>query len=388
MAAALSLLAVACGDDDETGTSDTAVTSSSTATTGGVTGPAGEVPGCGPEAVTDAADLAPGRPVARCEPGAPAPQPLAERTTVTLSSSSRAEFLAPVLLAEAYGEFDKENIDFEFVNLTFADAMPQLQSGDIDIGVGGAEAGFFNAASAGLDIKWALGNFFAVNGSNEDIPQSGLWGRRDVFSDPQAPDLAELEGTRLASAVGLSSATAFAIDVVLQEAGLSVLDVEVVQMPPADMVQALENGAVESAWLLDPYWSGPSQDPDFVLLAAQPPSEPFGGLFFGRRLLEEERDVGVAFVRAVIRTINTHLDGDYQQDAEVMADMAEVTGAPVESLLGTPALAFDWELREGTTTRLQQFFIDAGIIDRDEPLPEADVVDRSFYLEAVGASPE
>lgn len=52
-----------------------------------------------------------------------------------------------------------------------------------------------------------------------------------------------------------------------------------------------------------------------------------------------------------------------------------------------PSLVFDWEIREGTTTDMQQLFIDAGVITQfDTPVPEDQMVDRSFYLRAVGAA--
>ena len=91
------------------------------------------------------------------------------------------------------------------------------------------------------------------------------------------------------------------------------------------------------------------------------------------------------FVRAYIRTVNTYLDGDYQQDDEVMAALAEVTGTPVESLANTPPLIFDWEIRERTAGLIQDLFIELGTVDYDEPIPSDQLVDRSLYLEAVGA---
>jgi NitT/TauT family transport system substrate-binding protein len=45
----------------------------------------------------------------------------------------------------------------------------------------------------------------------------------------------------------------------------------------------------------------------------------------------------------------------------------------------------DWEIREGTTTRIQDLFIDLGVITGfTEPVPEDQIVDRSFYERAVG----
>jgi NitT/TauT family transport system substrate-binding protein len=378
--ALVALVAAACGGDDDDGGG---AAGGETTTTG--VPDAGGVEGCGEEAVTDPADASPDRAVARCEPEAPAPQPLEERQTIRLSSAFKAEFVAPILLADHFGEFEAENLDFEFVELGFSDAVTQIASGDIDVGVAGTEAALFNAVDAGIDVRWGLGNFSVPGAGDVSVPQTGLWARTDVFSDPDDPDLSELEGATLASAVGLGSSIAYPIATAFEDAGISVLDMDVEEIPSEDMVQALENDAVQAAWLLDPFWIDAADNPDFTLVATQPPGEPIGGLMFGGHCFDEKRDACEAFARAYVRTVNTYLDGDYQQDDEVMAALAEETGTSEESLAATPSLIFDWEIRERTTDLMQGFFIDFETVEYDEPIPEAEVVDRSLYLAAVGA---
>ena len=68
--AVLALVAAGCGDDDD----DTAAPAETSSTTGGSDdGGGGEVEGCGEGASTDPSNMEVGREVARCEPGAPAP---------------------------------------------------------------------------------------------------------------------------------------------------------------------------------------------------------------------------------------------------------------------------------------------------------------------------
>lgn len=375
----LALVGAACGSDDDEGDGASA-TSTSVAADGG------RVEGCGDGASTDPEDTSPGRQVARCDAGAPAPRPLPERQTVRMSSAFKAEFVAPILLADHFGEFDKENLDFEFVELGFSDAISQIASKQIDVAVGGTEAALFNAVHNGVGIKWGMGNFFPPDAGDEAVPQTGLWVRNDAFENPDDPDLAELKGTKIASAVGKGSSIAYPIAVAFEDAGLSLNDLEFVQVPSPEMVTALRNDAVQSAWLLDPYWIQASESPDLRLVATQPPGEPIGGLYFGEHMFGEDREKALAFVRAVIRTINTYLDGDYQADDEVMQALAEETGTTVEALASTPALVFDWEIRAETASRAQGYFIEFDVVEYDEPMPEDDVVDRSLYLEAVGAA--
>ena len=74
------------------------------------------VSGC-EKGVTDPANLSASRDVARCTTGNPAPKPLATMTTVKMASAFKLEFNSPVLLADSLGEFAKENIKLELVNL-------------------------------------------------------------------------------------------------------------------------------------------------------------------------------------------------------------------------------------------------------------------------------
>src|SRR5690606_13897017 len=135
-----------------------------------------------------------------------------------------------------------------------------------------------------------------------------------------------------------------------------------------------------------PFWTQLQDSPDFMLVATQPPGEPLGGIFFGERLLGEDREAGKALIRALIRTVNTYLDGDYHTDDTVMNAIAEITAIPVERIRATPALQFDWEIRGGTIDRAQQYFRQFGVLNYDHEIPEDDLVDRSLYLEVVGAA--
>ncbi len=338
---------------------------------------------CGDGAVGDPADLSADRVPTRCEPGLPGAKPLEARATVKIATAARGEFIAPLLLAEANGEFERENLDVEIVDLPFADAITQVQTGNLDATTGTPEAGFFNAVNGDIELTWVAGNFSPPDAGDAEVPQTGLWAHKDLFSDPEAPDLSELAGTSFASGVGFTSITTYPIAEAAEAAGLGLDDVEVVQIPTTEQVAALQNGAVESAWLVDPFWQEIAEDDDFTLVATQPAGEPLGGFFFGPRLVDEDPEVGIAFTRAIIRTINTYLADDYQDDDEVVAAIAEQTGLPEEAIVDTPALDFDWEIRQGTTDRLQQAFIEQGTVDFASPIEESRVVDRTFYERAV-----
>lgn len=394
------VVASACGDDDEDSESpsgddsaDSADDSAGDDSSGDDSSDDGEgddgdvvddpLAGCGEGAVTD---LSPDREVARCEPGYPAPQPLEERASVRLATNFWGfEFTAPYVLALELGEFEKENLDVEVVTgVSLADGIVQMEDCSVDITIGGTGAELHNALAAGLTTKQVIGNYFPPDAGDTSVDQTGLWARSDVFSDPDNPDLAELAGTTLGTAVPLGSVINYPIGLAFDEAGVDLLDLDMEVIPSADLPLALENGAVQSAWVLDPIWLQLADNPDYVLVATQPPGEPLGGLYAAECFREDRREVAVAFIRAIIRTINTYLAEGYKtnnvEELQVLADVADI---PLESFTGTPETLMDWEMGEGTSERAQEYFMRFGVLEYDEIIPEEEVYDRSIYLEAV-----
>ena len=71
--------------------------------------------------------------------------------------------------------------------------------------------------------------------------------------------------------------------------------------------------------------------------------------------------------------INTYFKADYHKDAKVMAEIQKFTGqtdAVFRPLAALDSLTMDWEIRKDTTTRIQQLFIDLGVItDFKTPVP-------------------
>jgi NitT/TauT family transport system substrate-binding protein len=338
------------------------------------------VDGCGDGSWTDSGDLSADRAPARCEAGAPAPHPLNEQRSlrVVLNNTS-TEYVAPLVYAVEEGEFEAENLDVELQTLPTADAYPLLANGEIDALWSGPNAGFVNAVDAGFDLKWVMGNF-----SPDESSQTGLWARvREGQSRDREDLLAGLSGSVMGSVTGPGSVTSYPIARALDEADLSLDDVEIQVLPFADIVTALQNGSIDSGWVVDPLWQELQDDPNVEFLVGQPAGEPLGGLLFGPNL-QEDRDAGVAFVRALVRTINTHFADDYKSDPEFLSQLATMLDQPEEQLGATPPLVWDWEIRDGTITRMQDAYLDEASQQTDEPLPEDQLVDRTFYEEAVG----
>ncbi|MFJ9375847.1 ABC transporter substrate-binding protein [Streptomyces sp. NPDC101455] len=337
------------------------------------------VDGCGKSSWTDPADLSPTRVPARCEPLAPSPQPLAKTRRLTIATGTlSAEYVAPLEVAVDKGEFKKEGLDVTLKVLPTPDALPLLAKGDIDAMWAAPEAAVMNGVKGGFDIKWVAGNF-----SPDPKSKSGLWVK--LKKGEAAADV-RMAGRRMGTMIGKGSVIAYPMEKALATHGGGLDKIQYQQLGSADVLTALQNGGVDSAWLLDPVWRKVDDNPRYAFLGGQPPGEPLGGMLYGPSLLSDDVDAGVALLRAYIRTVNTYFADDYKADPSFVAYLAKLLKTDEAVLKSTPSLTMDWEIRAGTTTRLQAAYKAAGV-SKGAALPESRTVDRSLYEEAVGHQP-
>ncbi|MEU0410960.1 ABC transporter substrate-binding protein [Streptomyces griseorubiginosus] len=346
---------------------------------GGGTRTVRPVAGCGAHSWTDPTDLSPTRAPARCDTGAPAPRPLAEPRKLTIATGTlSAEYVAPLQVAVDKGEFKKEGLDVTLKVLPTPDSLPLLAKGDIDALWAAPEAAVMNGIRGGFDIRWVAANF-----SPDPESKSGLWVR---LKDGERAGQVKMAGRRMGTMIGKGSVIAYPMEKALAQHGGGLDEIQYQQLGSADVLTALQNGGVDSAWLLDPVWRRVDGAPGYAFLGGQPLGEPLGGMLYGPGLLNEDVDAGVALLRAYIRTVNTYFPADYKSGATFVTYLAKLLKTDEAILRSTPSLRMDWEIRTGTTDRLQAAYKAQGVAEGD-PLPESRTVDRALYEEAVGHKP-
>jgi NitT/TauT family transport system substrate-binding protein len=304
----------------------------------------------------------------------PAPKPLAKRETVKMVLASAVEAYAPLYVAKELGEFAKENLDVEYVNVGATEVLLVLSRGQGDAWNGLPSAAAFNAIAQGAEIRMvAPGQFVPPN------TKQGVWVAKSFLAGrPYSPAL--LKGQTIASSVGAGSSTSYYIALELEKAGLTMKDIGFRLLPVNDIVLALENGAVSFGTLNSPQNQKVDQSKAEFAFGIQP-GYSIGGLFFGPRLLKERRDVGEAFMRAWVRGIRTHLQGDYHENPKVMEALAKSLQIPAAAIKQGPSLVFppDQPMVAGMMDKLQAAYAATpGILSYAQAMPESRIVDRSF----------
>lgn len=306
-----------------------------------------------------------------------APRPLPQREKIVLGVAGRLTANAPLHLARELGEFEKENLTVELAFHKPSDNFVLLSTGRIDVALGSPSAAFFNAVAAGSEIKLVAPNGYLA-------PKNGFWVSKAWLKDrPWSPAL--MKGQVIASPAGVGTTTAYAAQIELAKAGLTLKDISWRGMAVSDLLVALEGGAVNIAMIFDPTWR--NADPSKVQFVAAHPGDVTGGYFFGASLLGPKRAVGEAFVRALTRTVRLYLQNDFGANSRVVAALAKELQMPeqqVRTMSDSVRFPIDMPLRKDLAEILQNCYLSTpGILTYAQALPDDRLIDRGF-TKAVG----
>ena len=351
---------------------------------GPTTPAAGDVgDGCGDAAVTDPTDLDIGREVARCASGSPEPVPLPQPATVRVALADPTLGATPLLVAAAEGEFEEENLTVEIVPLPQPEAYAAMARGEIDAVVGTVDGPFLDAVESGTPARLALGGPLSRAPGDLEVPQAGLWARVEVLPDPDEWD--SVEGQKRGGERWPRRRRAVP-DRARARPGVAVAQLGrlragvVGRRRPAPAGRRRQHG-------LAPRARGRRRRRGRRLHAARHAAGQRGHRRHGARAPACSAPTGpsgVAFLRALIRSVNTYLADGWSDEAA--AALADATGESERTVRAGPDPLFDWEVRSDTTTRIQEALVAVGGIGYERPLADDALVDRSLYEEAVGGA--
>ena len=349
----------ACGDDSGSDTASNVTTT--TAVSSATTGPT--------------ATVATG-------PNTPAPKPLATRTKVTATVPFNGiEAFVQIPLAQAMGEFEKENIEVDLQTLGTTDAIVQLQSKRIWMTPAGISAGMLNAISAGSDLAM-VGSLSGFNGPPTSL--SGFWAKSSLVGADGKMDPCAFKGKTVSfgGPSGLSSTSSLYFANFVKACNLTINDVKLSTLGGTDLLVALQSGAVDVGNLSDPTWKDPAEK-GYAKLVIPFGNQATGGIVMGP-LRKEQPEVADAIMRALVRTTRTYLQGDYHKNPTVRPVLLKVLGVPEATLDAVPSLPWDPNMRFVSTfdadiaKPLQQIWIDAKLTSFSTPVTGDKYLDMSI----------
>lgn len=335
---ALALVAAACGSD----ANDSAGTTAAPAT----------------GATTTTAALA-ATTTAAAAPATTAPAAKPEKAEIKLGILPIAD-VAPVFIAISRGFFTDEGLK---VSTEFAQGgaatIPALVSGDLDIGFG-AYPSFFNAISQGLPLK-------LISEANRPAPLfAGLYS----MPDSGIAKVADMKGKTVAVNT-LNNVVQLAVQAQLEDAGLTLKDVKLVEIPFPDMVATLQRGDVDVISVVEPFGSVARNTLSATLVidmfANRMKDFPVAGFFVTNSFEEKNPNTVAAFVRAFNKAVDV---ANSDADAVPTILPTYITTATVESArkLNYPLFVSGIDLKVLQT--VPDFMVKAGVLSKSIDVAE------------------
>ncbi|HWR31279.1 MAG TPA: ABC transporter substrate-binding protein [Negativicutes bacterium] len=233
---------------------------------------------------------------------------------------------APIFIALEKGYFKEQNLDVEAVSFgSGADMIAPLSAGQLDAGAGTPSAGLYNAIARGFDLQIVADK--GRVGKNSDY--IAILVRKDLSESGAIKTYADLKGKKIAVS-NLGGSNAVELGAALQKAGLTLKDVEPVEMSFPNMGIALANKSIDAAVVAEPNlikfveagyavrWKGV-----YELV----PDQQAAVLLYAAKFAKDSPDVATRFMVAYLKGIRDYNDAFFNNKGydEVVAILTKHT---------------------------------------------------------------
>jgi len=221
------------------------------------------------------------------------------------------------------GFFAKEGLNVEFVKGLYGpDAYPALTTGQMDAVGGAFGPELINAAARGINVRIAAGMSSYTSGWESGF----LMVRKALIDEGKVKDFQDLKGLKVAIYEPRPNITDYFATRYLKLGGMTLKDVETVNVPFSNMIAALKTGGVDVAHTSEPLATiavGAGAAVKFKPVGAYAPDGlTVTILQFGPTLLEKSRDMGERVLAAYMQGARYYLDA--LKKPEGRGEMAEI----------------------------------------------------------------
>lgn len=288
-----------------------------------------------------------------CSSASDAPKPF---QTVKVA---RSAFLtnAPILLGDREGYFAQEGIQLAYLDQpnNSVQTLPGLDHGDVDVVASVVSIGLINAISVGASVRIVADRGYLAPDACETF---GIVGRRSLFGDkPVTAQL--LKGARVATnPVGQSG---YLTDLFLRRYGLSLKDVKIIRLPANAEGQAMDDGSLDVVARGDPFLFGLKRRGHRVLAGAGElsPGTHLAVLVYGPTLLVRDRDLGLRFMRAYLRSVRKYQEGHTPHNVAAISAALGLDTADVGRMCW-PTTRADGAINLGSLNDYQKWAVQTG----------------------------
>lgn len=283
---------------------------------------------------------------------------------------------APLFVAQANGYFADAGLK---VNLKVVqsgkDAIPLAASGKLDAALVGFSAGMFNAINSGLDVK-VVGSMGVSDGDSRK-PASALIVSKKLHDSGTIKTVADLKGHKIAALGGPSATSAFYTGMALEEAGLSIKDVDFTALDNADIETGIKTGSVAGSFVSAPFWNKAVADGVATKLWTTPKGTSGTGIIYGGDFVKSPN--ATKFFTALAKGA-ADLQGDARYSDANLKIIGDATNQTPEQVKSVPLHTWYPDLKPlpDQLAAMERMWIELGAIDYQQPLSPDKYVDATF----------
>ena len=240
---------------------------------------------------------------AQAEGAKPARAPLSPPVKVVVGTIGSASDVGFFIAADR-GYFKDEGLDvhLEFLG-SAAKMVPALATNDIQVASGGLNAGLINAIDRDIPLKIVAGKGTLRTGSG----YQAFLVRKDIAD--KVKDFKDLKGLKIATSGGLRTIDAIVLRAAVERGGLTLKDVEVVDLAFPEMVTALAKGAIDAALMIEPFVTttlGQGSAVRWKSADEVTPDLQVAAVYYGPKFMGEQPEAAKRFMVAYVRAIRDY----------------------------------------------------------------------------------
>lgn len=276
---------------------------------------------------------------------------------------------AGLFIAQERGYFAAENLSVEFIgNAAGPEALPALTSGTLDAVGGGITPGVVNATKRGIPVKMVTST-----STWEDSGNSSFFLIRNELAG-KVKDWKDLKGLKIAIAPAQPNFNGFIVEQALALGGLTLKDVQTVEVPLSSMIVALRTGGVDGAHTSEPLstvavgnGSAIKWKPASSYIPGLNPSM----LSYGPNLLNKTPEVGerllIAYLRGARDYAKAMTTGDGKADViDILIKHTSVKDRSLYDRMGMSHIDPDGVINLKYIRAVLDYYQAAGVIQRTE----------------------
>ncbi len=272
----------------------------------------------------------------------------------------------PFFIAQEEGFFTDYNLEVEFVRMDSGSSpLALLEEGSIDVLGSGPNLGLFNALASGSDIRIVADKGYLAK---DGCTYMALLASKDWVEKNQTLTADSLRNAKVS--IDPINFEAFMFDQVLQSVGLTQEDINIQDISPAALSDALSNKAVDIVSIGDPWivkLTGSGETVVWKPYQEIVPNMQFGVILFNDNLIKNNPDAGVRFLAALLKGVEQYNQGKTDRNIEIMAKYTNLDPEILKKACWPP-MNTSGEINFQAVDAFQAWAFQKGLIEKQIPV--------------------